>query len=81
MTCLGLGRFGKKPRIVFLVDVYIAHPESFELVATKVPLREPVYYDEKSMMSALRTQHSKLYKNKLVGKGWLVEVVEWFNKK
>lgn len=79
MSCFGLDNF-KNPRLVFLVDVYVAHPESFELVATKVPLREPVYYDEKSMMSAIRTQHPKLYKNKLLGKGWFPEVVEWLKK-
>lgn len=65
-------------RIVFVVDVFVVSEDGlgFEVVATSIELREPVWYKESVMKEECLKQHPEL--RKLVeGKGWGLDVVEW----
>ena len=77
MTCFGLGKFGRKGKVRFIVNVHVAHGDYFVCVAKNVPVREPAIYQEHSIKQAIRDQHPKLWQKHLLGKSWTVTIEKW----
>jgi len=67
-----------KERIVFVVDVSILAEDglSWEVVATNVTLRKPVWYDNRVIRAELLKQHPQLGKF-LEGKIWELDIIHW----
>ena len=66
---------------MFVVDVWVVREDGLgcETVALNIELREPVWYKESVMKEELLKQHPEL-KKVVEGKGWGVDVVEWFKQ-
>ena len=66
-------------RVVFVVDVWVVRKDSLgcETITSNIELREPVWYKESVMKTECLKQHPEL-KKVVEGKGWGVDVVEWF---
>jgi hypothetical protein len=49
-------------RTVFLVDVQVLEKDEWKILAKNVPLKEPVYYSNKSINEQLHKQHPEVIK-------------------